>query len=100
MSHIDASWYSRPADISERVASGGVVVRRENGRILVALTREMDMEEYVLPKGGVEPGESLPAAARREILEETGISDLTLIRKLEVVERLTFDRSVWSVIHL
>ena len=57
------------------------------------------MRGFVLPKGGVEPGESLLAAARREIEEETGLSEITLIRKLDVVERLTLDKCWWSVMH-
>ncbi len=100
MTEIDTSWYRRPADVPERIASGGIVVRPQNGQIFVALTREEDMEEYVLPKGGVEPGESLLEAAQREIQEETGIIDLTFIKKLEVVERLTFDKAYWAIIHL
>ncbi len=57
------------------------------------------MRGFVLPKGGVEPGESLLEAARREVEEETGLSKITLIRKLGVVERLTFDRCWWNVMH-
>ena len=100
MTEIDASWYQRPTNVPERVASGGVVVRLHDEQIFIALTREGDMEEYVLPKGGVEAGEGLLKAAYREIREETGLTDLTLVNKLEVVERLTYDKDFWAVIHL
>ncbi len=99
MTHIDESWYQRPKGTPERIASGGVVVRVSGDETFVAFTREGDMREFVLPKGGVELGESLLAAARREIEEETGLSEITLIRKLDVVERLTFDKCWWSVMH-
>lgn len=99
MPRIDESWYQRPPGTPERIASGGVVVRVSRGETFVAFTREGDIQEFVLPKGGVEPGESLLAAARREIEEETGLSEITLIRKLDVVERLTFNRCWWSVMH-
>ena len=99
MPRIDESWYRRPPGTPERIASGGVVVRVSKGETFVAFTREGDIQEFVLPKGGVEPGESLLAAARREIEEETGLSEITLIRKLGVVERLTLDKRWWNVMH-
>ena len=39
-----------------------------------------------VPGGGVEPQESLECALHREILEECGLSNLTIIRKLVVAE--------------
>lgn len=97
---IDDSWYVRPDDIVVRVSSGGVVARVEDGNVLVALVREPEWSQFVLPKGGVESGEDFLTAARREILEEAGLQDLHLIRDLEVVERLTFDKSHWQTTHL
>ena len=56
----------------DRVAAGGVVVRHEAGRTLVALTREADPQQpdFVIPKGGVDQGEDVLTAARREIMED------------------------------
>lgn len=58
------------------VSAGGVVYRRKRGRIQVALaarrTRRGDLV-WGLPKGGIEPGEDLEAAALREVREETGL---------------------------
>lgn len=41
-------------------------------------------QEIRLPKGHVEPGEDLEAAARRETAEETGFADLCLLAGLGV----------------
>ena len=75
---------SRPPGVSDRTSSGGVVVRIADGQIYVALVGELGLTERVLPKGGVEAGESLEEAARREIEEEAGLSSLELIEKLGV----------------
>ena len=93
---IDESWYKRPPRTPEHICAGGVVVRLENGHIQVALVREMDHPDYVLPKGHVEAGESLERAARREIQEESGISNLNLISELGVKERLDFSKKSWK----
>ena len=93
---IDETWYVRPAGVRDRHSAGGLVVRSGEGdQVLLALVREEDWEPFVLPKGGVEPGETVEQAAHREIAEEAGLTDLTLMADLGTRERLSFDRDVW-----
>ena len=96
---IDESWYERPLGVIDRTSAGGVVVRIEDEQIYVALVGELGLTERVLPKGGVEAGESLEEAARREIEEEAGLSALELIEKLGIRERLSYDRVCWITTH-
>jgi bis(5'-nucleosidyl)-tetraphosphatase len=96
---IDETWYHRPPGISEHVAAGGVIVRQQAGRLYVALVGEGPRAGYVLPKGHVELGEEIEAAARREIGEEAGLSDLRLLAELGVRERLDFEKTSWKVTH-
>ncbi len=96
---IDHTWYCKPCGIRERLTAGGVVVRRTPAGLMVALSRERGIDGWVLPKGGVEPGEDLDAAALREIEEEAGLTALTKRGDLEVLERLESERRFWSVIH-
>lgn len=96
---IDDSWYQRPPGLRAHESAGGVIVRLEGAWMQVALVREGGRPAYVLPKGHVEPGESLEAAARREIAEESGLRNLVLLGPLGVRERLAFDRSSWKITH-
>jgi 8-oxo-dGTP diphosphatase len=53
------------------LAAGGIVLRREDpARIAVVRLRKRN--EWVLPKGKLDDGETPRAAAEREVLEETG----------------------------
>lgn len=61
-------------DTVRYTAAGGVVVR--NGRVLVL--RRPSRGEARLPKGHVEPGESVQEAALREAREESGYAGLVL----------------------
>lgn len=53
----------------------------------------------MLPKGHVEPGETPLMAARREIEEEAGFSDLTLLADLGTRERFDFSKRFWKITH-
>ncbi|MGA7488863.1 MAG: NUDIX domain-containing protein [Xanthobacteraceae bacterium] len=53
------------------LAAGGIVLR-EGGRPRIAVVRLRRDKSWVLPKGKLYPGERALAAARREVLEETG----------------------------
>jgi 8-oxo-dGTP pyrophosphatase MutT (NUDIX family) len=99
---IDESWYIRPPGppgVPDRHNAGGVVARREGERVLVALLRERKHPDYVLPKGGIERGETAEMAARREIAEEAGFTALTLLAELGTRERLSFKRRKWTTVH-
>ena len=54
-----------------RTSAKAVVIR--DGRLLALRLRDADGEFFILPGGGQQAGELLPEAARREVLEETGV---------------------------
>ena len=53
------------------LAAGGIVLRRDETP-LIAVVRLRKRNEWVLPKGKLDDGETVRDAARREVLEETG----------------------------
>lgn len=54
-------------------AAGAICWREEKGELFVALIHRARYNDYSWPKGKVDPGESLPETAVREIAEETGL---------------------------
>lgn len=59
----------------------GVVIRRGNQVLLAKRAREPKVGQWDLIGGFVEPGETVPQAARREVKEETGL-ELPGIKRL------------------
>src|SRR5450432_206693 len=62
------------------IQAGGGLVENEKGEILFMFRRG----KWDLPKGKIGPGETMEECALREVEEETGVSDLRLIKFLLV----------------
>ena len=65
------------------LSAGGVVLNK-HGQIAIV---SQNGNSWSLPKGHVEEGEDYLTAAKREIYEETGIKELTLVKELGNYER-------------
>lgn len=66
-----------------RPSAGGIIVGPEGKIVLV----EQHANSWSFPKGGIEEGETELEAAVREIYEETGLKDITLVEELGSYER-------------
>lgn len=96
---IDSTWYQFNPALPFHEAAGGVVARWENKQVWIALVREGNFPDYILPKGRLDPGEDAQTAARREIAEEAGLGDLRFLGLLEVCERMNVKKTAWKRIH-
>jgi 8-oxo-dGTP pyrophosphatase MutT (NUDIX family) len=76
---------------AEEVSAGGVVYRGDEIVVITPVARAADGTRVLgLPKGHPEPGESLEAAALREVREEAGVTGELLDRLGEVT--YTYER--------
>jgi len=71
-------------EAAEVKAAGGVVWRRGPGGVEVAVVHRPRYDDWSLPKGKLDPGESWEQAALREVEEEIGLR-CTLGRELPPV---------------
>ena len=57
----------------QETSAGGVVYKKDEGKIKIALIHRRDRNVWCLPKGKLEKGETPEEAAIREVEEETGL---------------------------
>ena len=69
------------------MSAGGVVTKKVNEKLYVLLVIYPDGSGLCFPKGHVGKNESIEEAALREVKEETGLTDLKIIKKLGIVTR-------------
>ncbi|MBI5740817.1 MAG: NUDIX hydrolase [Nitrospirae bacterium] len=64
---------TRPPEIKKQVSSGGVIFRSSEDGVDVALIEVRGGKTWCLPKGLIDKNEDPPAAALREVREESGL---------------------------
>ncbi|HEV8024776.1 MAG TPA: NUDIX hydrolase [Candidatus Nanopelagicales bacterium] len=89
---------ARPA--VEETSAGGLVVDEQGRAALIARTNRRGRLVWSLPKGHLEDGETLEAAAVREVSEETGITG-RVVAPLGVIDFYftASDRRVHKTVH-
>jgi ADP-ribose pyrophosphatase YjhB (NUDIX family) len=75
---------SETTDRASQPCAGGIVIG-DGG--MIALVRNQTTTLWFFPKGGIEEGEADEEAARREIHEEAGLTDLEYIDDLGIFSR-------------
>jgi 8-oxo-dGTP diphosphatase len=87
------------------VASGGVVIDTSGMVDRVLVVHRATYDDWSLPKGHVDTGEDIAAAALREVLEETGVR-ASIVRSAGTTEhdvpfesRSAIKRVHWFVMH-
>jgi 8-oxo-dGTP pyrophosphatase MutT (NUDIX family) len=73
------------AEITVQYSAGGVVYRRHGSSFDVLMIKD-SYDHWTFPKGHLEPEETIEEAAKREIAEETGLSEDELQLKTELGE--------------
>jgi len=79
----------------KRISARGIVFKDDN----IALFYKKNMNEYKLPGGGVEEGENLEEAFKREVLEETGCK-VNILTKLGITEEFKGTANFYQLSHV
>lgn len=88
--------------MNKTLSAGGIVLNAK-GQVLVV---NQNGNSWSLPKGHIDAGEDAITAAKREIYEESGVSQVTFIKNLGTYSRYKIgidaneDQSEWKTMHM
>ncbi len=61
----------------------GIVVLNSKNEVFVGKRKDNPFDKWQMPQGGVEPGETLLLAMKRELLEETSIKTIKILKEFD-----------------
>ena len=61
----------------------GIVVLNESNKVFVAKRKDNPVDKWQMPQGGVDNGEDLLTAMKRELIEETSITSIKIIKEID-----------------
>ena len=65
-----------------RLGVGAIVLNNKN-RVFVGKRKDNPVDKWQMPQGGVNKGEKLIDAMRRELEEETGIKNIKILKEID-----------------
>ena len=65
-----------------RTGVGVIVINKEN-KVFVGKRKDNPIDKWQMPQGGVDKGEELVDAMRRELKEETSIKNIEIIKEID-----------------
>ena len=63
----------------------GIIVLNKQNKIFVGKRKDNPGDKWQMPQGGVDEGEDYITAMKRELLEETGIQNIEIIKEIEKI---------------
>ncbi len=61
----------------------GVVVLNHENKVFVGKRKDNPIDKWQMPQGGVDQGESFLTAMKRELLEETNIQSIKVVKEID-----------------
>ena len=76
----------------------GVVVLNNKNQVFVAKRKDNPIDRWQMPQGGVDEGENFLTAMRRELLEETSIKNINIIKEIERIYEYELPKNLVGII--
>ena len=76
----------------------GIIVLNKQNKIFVGKRKDNPGNKWQMPQGGVDEGEDYITAMRRELLEETSIQNIEIIKEIEKIYQYELPENLVGII--
>jgi putative (di)nucleoside polyphosphate hydrolase len=76
----------------------GIIILNNQNKILVGKRKDNPGDKWQMPQGGVDKGEDFVSAMKRELLEETSIINIKIIKEIEKIYQYELPKNLVGII--
>ena len=76
----------------------GIIVLNKQNKIFVGKRKDNPGDKWQMPQGGVDEGEDYTTAMRRELMEETSIQNIEIIKEIEKIYQYELPENLVGII--
>ena len=76
----------------------GIIVLNKQNKIFVGKRKDNPGDKWQMPQGGVDDGEDYITAMKRELLEETSIQNIKIIKEIEKIYQYELPENLVGII--
>ncbi len=76
----------------------GIIVLNKQNKVFVGKRKDNPGDKWQMPQGGVDQGEDYITAMKRELLEETGIKNIEIIKEIEKIYQYELPQNLVGII--
>ena len=76
----------------------GIIVLNNNNQVFVGKRKDNPINKWQMPQGGVDKGEDFITAMKRELLEETNIKNIKILKELERMYQYELPKNLVGII--
>ena len=76
----------------------GIIVLNNNNQVFVGKRKDNPGDKWQMPQGGVDKGEDFIAAMRRELIEETSIKNIKILKEIQNMYQYELPKNLVGII--
>ena len=76
----------------------GIIVLNNNNQVFVGKRKDNPGDKWQMPQGGVDKGEDLITAMRRELIEETSIRNIKILKEIQNMYQYELPKNLVGII--